>query len=92
MTEASTLLRRTVAGEAPTPVFCAVHGAGGGSIAGFCAGLGEVEHPWMLPRCVGRGIGTLLFEKALAEARSFPEMPRREAAGGGTGSRRAPAR
>lgn len=53
------------------PVFCAVQGS---KIAGFYALTGdgdtrELEHMWVDPECMGRGIGRLLLEHAVEQAR-----------------------
>src|SRR5947209_10067159 len=54
------------------PVYCAVAGA---SVLGFYAlsgvgGTRELEHFWVLPAHIGRGVGARLFEHAVATLRA----------------------
>jgi N-acetylglutamate synthase-like GNAT family acetyltransferase len=67
---ALTVTRETIRHE---PVYCAIHD---GALAGFCAVSGsgdtrELEHMWVHPDFIGRGVGRRLFTYLLARLRGM---------------------
>ena len=64
-----------------TPVFiasqCVLCAVSGNETVGFCAlvdaeaGSGEIEHFWVAPTAMGRGIGRVLFEALIAHAKTI---------------------